>query len=100
MKARFILDARLKPGKSEELLAAYDALASRVSQGVPGHIAHQLCQALDDPERWTITSEWEDVESAQDWLGSPEHHELIGRLRGLWSEAEPLTYEVRVETRH
>ena len=100
MKARFILDARLKPGREDDLLAAYDALHSRVAEGVPGHISHQLCQGLDERDRWTITSEWEDVDSARAWLSSEEHHALIGQLRELWAEAEPLTYEVHVETRH
>lgn len=99
-KARFILDATLKAGKEDDLLAAYDALAGRVAEGVPGHISHQLCQGLDAPDRWTITSEWEDTESARAWLSSEDHHALIGQLRDLWAGAEPLTYEVRVETRH
>ena len=97
--ARFILTVHLAEGREDELLEAYGELEQRVSQGVPGHICHQLCQAPEQPLRWTITSEWDDLDSALAWQRSPEHHELIKPLRELWERAEPLTYEVRSEYR-
>jgi heme-degrading monooxygenase HmoA len=100
MKARFILQVRLKRGREDDLRRAYGALHQRVSEGVPGHLEHQLCQSADDPHRWIITSEWDSLDAALAWQVDPEHHELIKPMRELWEEAERSNYEVRVETSH
>ena len=99
MKARLVVTVRLKPGSEERFLAAYDAIHRRVGEGIPGHIAHQLCQSLEDPQRWIITSEWESVESSE-WDRTEEHRELIMGLREHFEEGGSEKYAVRVESSH
>jgi heme-degrading monooxygenase HmoA len=93
--ARFTLAVRLKPGREEDLMRAYDALRRRVV-AAEGLVGHQLCQSLDDPERWLITSEWESVEASSAWDRSSEHDALTGPLRDCWQAAEATKYVVRL----
>jgi heme-degrading monooxygenase HmoA len=92
--ARFTLSVRLKPGREEDLMRAYDALRRRVA-AAEGLVGHQLCQSLDDPDRWMITSEWESVEASSAWDRSPEHDRLTLPLRDCWQSAEAAKYVVR-----
>jgi heme-degrading monooxygenase HmoA len=96
-KARLVVSVRLKPGSEKRFLAAYDAIHQRVSEEIPGHIAHQLCQSLDDPACWIITSEWENVEASA-WDGSEEHRKLVTPLRDCFEEGSSEKFEVRVES--
>lgn len=95
MTARFTLAVRLKPGREEDLTRAYAALRERVT-AAEGLIDHQLCQSLDDPERWLITSEWKSLEASSAWDRSPAHDELTAPLRDCWQSAEATKYVVRV----
>lgn len=99
MKARLVVSVRLKEGSEERFLAAYDAIHRRVGEGIPGHVAHQLCQSLDDPLRWIITSEWEST-AASEWDRSEEHRRLITPLRECFAEGSSAKYEVRIESGH
>ena len=95
MPARFVLDFQISPGREEDVLRAYAALRERLEQGVPGLLGHQLCQNVDDPERFIITSEWEDLEASTSWDRSEEHNELVGALRACFARASSTKYEVR-----
>jgi heme-degrading monooxygenase HmoA len=97
MKARLVVSVRLKADVEEPFLEAYGSIHRRVCDGIPGHIAHQLCQSVDDPLRWIITSEWESVE-ASEWDRSEEHRRLISPLRQYFEEGSSAKYEVRVES--
>jgi heme oxygenase (mycobilin-producing) len=100
MRARFLLQVHLKPGCEEDFLRAYRPIADRVARGVPGHLVHQLCQSVDDPQNWLITTEWETMEACLEWERSPEHRELVKPLRECWDEAKSAKYLVQVDTRH
>jgi heme-degrading monooxygenase HmoA len=99
MAVCYILQVRVKPGLEQEFLTRYDALSERVAAGVDGHIVHQLCQGIEEPDRWLILSQWESVDASQAWERSDEHRELTMPLRDCWVEAQRAGYEVRVETR-
>jgi heme-degrading monooxygenase HmoA len=99
MSVCFILQVRLKAGHEEEFLRRYDALRERVAAGLDGHVVHQLCQGLDEPDLWLILSEWETLEASQEWERSQEHRELTMPLRECWTEAQRTSYAVRLETK-
>jgi heme-degrading monooxygenase HmoA len=94
MSVRFILDVRLKPGAGDDLMRAYAALRERVEQQ-PGLLSHQLCEAIDDPERFLVISEWESLDACAAWDGSEEHHRLIGPMRACFAQAQNTKFEVR-----
>jgi heme-degrading monooxygenase HmoA len=93
--ARFVLEFQVSPGREEDVGRAYAALRERLEQGVPGLLGHQLCQNVDDPSRWIITSEWEDLESSTNWDRSEEHDKLVGPLRQCFASAGSTKFEVR-----
>jgi heme-degrading monooxygenase HmoA len=93
--ARFVLEFQASPGREDDVLRAYAALRERLEQGVPGLLGHQLCQNVDDPDSWIITSEWEDLESSTSWDRSEEHNELVGPLRQCFERAGSTKYQVR-----
>jgi len=90
---------KVKPDLETEFLQRFDALRSRVAQGLDGHVVHQLSQSMDDPARWMIFSLWENLAAAEQWERSPEHRELTMPLRACWDEAQRSRCEIRVEAR-
>lgn len=100
MKGRVVFLIRLKPGAQDEFLAAYNAIRKMVSEGVKGHLVDQVCQSLDDPENWCITSEWERIEDFLAWERTEAHRELVKPMRSCIAEAQSLKFHVREETGH
>jgi heme-degrading monooxygenase HmoA len=100
LKGRVVLSIRLKPGYEEAFLDAYGSLRHAVAQGARGHLVDQLCQSIDDPLRWCITSEWEDLECFRSWQRSEGHGDLINPMRECWAEANAMQYVVHQETGH
>jgi quinol monooxygenase YgiN len=87
-----LLVARLRPSADPEafraeVATAIDALALR-----PGHIRSRLARALDDPSRWVLVSEWENVGSYRRALSSYDVKMASGVLMGAVIE-EPTAYE-------
>jgi heme oxygenase (mycobilin-producing) len=93
--ARFVLEFQVSPGREEDVKRAYSALRERLEQGVPGLLGHQLCQNVDDEQRFIITSEWEDLEASSSWDRSEEHDELVKPLRECFERAGSTKYLVR-----
>lgn len=96
---RFILDVRVKPGCQDDLTRAYAKLRERV-QEQPGLIGHQLCESVDDPERWLVISEWETLEASSAWDRSDEHARLIVAMRACFAQASSTKFKVRDGLRH
>ena len=93
MSVRFVLDVRVKPGSRDDLMRAYAALRARVEQE-PGLLSHQLCEAIDDPERWLVISEWESLDASTGWDRSDEHRRLIGPMRACFDQASSTKFQV------
>jgi heme oxygenase (mycobilin-producing) len=98
MKGRVVFHIHLKPGREDDFLEAYDAIRHEVAQGVDGHILDQVCQSVDDPQDWLITSEWESLEQFLEWERTEEHRDLVKPMRDCWDDAKSLKFLVRVET--
>jgi heme-degrading monooxygenase HmoA len=98
MSVRLVVDVRVKPGSQEELRRAYAALAERVHEQ-PGLVSHQLCEAIDDPERWLVVSEWESLEQSTAWDRSEEHARLLAPMRACFERASRVGANVRAAAR-
>jgi heme oxygenase (mycobilin-producing) len=93
-----VFELRLKPGREDDFLAAYEAIRHEVADGVEGHIVDQVCRSLDDPLAWLITSEWQSIDAFTAWEQTEEHRELVKPMRDCWDEARSYKYVVQVET--
>ena len=97
MNHRIILNVHIKAGREKDFLEAFQPIRRLIAEGQPGLIAEQICQSLDDPQRFIITSEWVDLESFQAWQKSPRHLELARPLRDCWDEARLQTYRIEID---
>jgi quinol monooxygenase YgiN len=68
---------RVRPHKVQEVLSAMEVLAERMRQA-QGCGRSRLLSDVDDPTSYTLTSEWNDGESAEAFLNSPEFHVFRG----------------------
>ena len=100
MKGRVVFLIRLKSGRQDDFLRAYEAIRQDVAQGVKGHLVDQVCQSPDDLESWLITSEWESLDDFLNWERTEEHRELVKPMRECMAEARSLKFIVREETGH
>lgn len=100
MKGRVVFQLRLKPDSQDDFLRAYGAIREDVARGVKGHILDQVCQSVDNPLDWLITSEWEDLDDFLEWERTQEHRDLVKPMRECWDEAKSMKYIVREETGH
>jgi heme-degrading monooxygenase HmoA len=98
LKGRVVFHLRLKPGREEDFVRAYESIRHAVAEGVPGHIVDQVCQSPDDPLKWLITSEWESLDDFLAWEATDEHRELAKPLRDCIDKATSLKYVVVKET--
>jgi heme oxygenase (mycobilin-producing) len=94
MSVRMVVDVRAKPGSQEELARAYAALCERAA-GQPGLISHQLCESVDDPERWLVISEWDTLEASTAWDRSEDHARLLAPMRACFAQASRAGFLVR-----
>ena len=97
-RLRVILMLEVYEGAQDRFLDAYELLRYQVS-AVPGHVSDQLCQSIDDPSRWLITSEWESAEPFLAWVDSPAHREMVKPMHGCVRDNRSLRYTVLRETR-
>jgi heme-degrading monooxygenase HmoA len=98
VSVKLVVDVRIKDETEAELRAAYVQLVARAAQE-PGLIGHQLCQALDAPDRWMVISEWETSEQSDMWDRSEDHRRLLGPMRACFAQATRTALEVREEVR-
>jgi pimeloyl-ACP methyl ester carboxylesterase/heme-degrading monooxygenase HmoA len=98
MKGRVVFEIELKPGAEDQFLAAYEQIRHEVAEGVPGHLADQVCRLRDGDGTWLITSEWERLERFIEWERSEAHRELAAPLRACIQSARSLKFDVVAET--
>ena len=98
MKGRVVFHIHLKPDREADFLQAYESIRLEVAQGVPGHILDQVCQSVDEPRDWLITSEWESLDAFLEWARTEEHRDLVKPMRECWDDARSYKFVVRTET--
>ncbi|MFC8447509.1 SchA/CurD-like domain-containing protein [Kitasatospora sp. NPDC057223] len=97
-RLRVVLMLEIQDGAQQRFLDVYEKLRHRVAS-VPGHVSDQLCQSIDDPRQWLITSEWNDPDSFLAWVDSPAHREMVKPMHGCVSDRfRSLRYNVLRET--
>lgn len=94
MSVRLVVDVRVKDGMQDELTRAYAALVARAAEET-GLIAHQLCQSIDEPDRWLVISEWQSLEESTAWDRSEDHGRLLAPMRACFAQAARAAFEVR-----
>ncbi|GAA1991048.1 SchA/CurD-like domain-containing protein [Catenulispora subtropica] len=96
-RLRVVLMCDVVDGAQQRFLDAYEQLRHQVA-AVPGHVTDQLCQSIEDPLQWLITSEWENAHSFLSWVDSPAHREMVKPLHGCVRDTRSLRFTIMRET--
>jgi heme-degrading monooxygenase HmoA len=85
---------QVKEGKAEEFIQRWSDWLTRTSQNVPGFRSARLLRALDDPQRFTSISDWDDTASRDAWKASPGFQEGMDSAKALCEEFVGGDYDV------
>ncbi len=96
-RLRVVLLVEVYDGAQQRFLETYENLRSHV-ESVPGHIGEQLCQSIENPSQWLITSEWESAPPFLDWVSSEEHVRMVKPLHQCVRDTRSLRFHVVRET--
>ncbi|MEU0034125.1 MULTISPECIES: SchA/CurD-like domain-containing protein [unclassified Streptomyces] len=96
-KLRVILLLDLYEGAQQQFLDAYEHMCNQVAS-VPGHISDQLCQSIENPSQWLITSEWESAPPFLAWVNSEEHVETVRPMHSCVKDTRSMRYSILRET--
>jgi heme-degrading monooxygenase HmoA len=96
-RLRVVLLLDLFEGAQERFLDAYEDMCRHVAS-TPGHVSDQLCQSIENPLQWLLTSEWESAPPFLAWVNSEEHVQLVRPLHDCVRETRSLRYSVLRET--
>ncbi len=96
-RLRVVLLLEVEDGAQQRFLDAYERMCRQVAS-TPGHIRDQVCQSVEDPSQWLITSEWESAPPFLAWVNSEEHLELVKPLRACVTNMRSLRFGVVRET--
>ncbi|OEJ30930.1 SchA/CurD-like domain-containing protein [Streptomyces subrutilus] len=96
-RLRVVLLLDLYEGAQNRFLEVYEHMRRRVSS-VPGHIRDELCQSIENPSQWLITSEWESATPFLAWLNSEEHVATVQPLHGCVRDTRSLRFSVLRDT--
>ncbi|TPQ17106.1 SchA/CurD-like domain-containing protein [Streptomyces sporangiiformans] len=96
-RLRVVLLLDLNDGTQQQFLEAYEQLRNQVAS-VPGHVSDQLCQSIENPSQWLITSEWESAPPFLAWVNSEEHVEVVKPLSRCVRDLKSLRYNILRET--
>ncbi|MEU6366402.1 SchA/CurD-like domain-containing protein [Streptomyces sp. NPDC046931] len=94
---RVVLLVDVHDEAQQEFLEAYEHLCSQVAS-VPGHVSDQICQSIENPSQWLITSEWESAPPFLAWVNSQEHMEMVRPLRNCVRDTRSLRFHIVRET--
>ncbi|MEU1411348.1 SchA/CurD-like domain-containing protein [Streptomyces sp. NPDC005731] len=94
---RVVLLVNVYDGAQQQFLEAYEQLCSQVAS-VPGHVSDQLCQSIENPSQWLITSEWESAPPFLDWVNSEEHVQMVRPLHSCVRDTRSLRFHIVRET--
>ncbi|MFJ3635181.1 SchA/CurD-like domain-containing protein [Streptomyces sp. NPDC090112] len=92
-RLRVVLLLDLYDGAQNRFLEVYERLHQQVSS-VPGHIRDELCQSIENPSQWLITSEWESAPRFLAWVNSEEHVASVQPLHGCVRDTRSLRFSV------
>ncbi|MFE1955324.1 MULTISPECIES: SchA/CurD-like domain-containing protein [Streptomyces] len=96
-RLRVILLLDLYEGAQQQFLDAYEHMRNQVAS-VPGHLSDQLCQSIENPSQWLITSEWESAPPFLAWVNSEEHVETVRPMHNCVRDTRSMRYSILRET--
>ncbi|MGW3462063.1 SchA/CurD-like domain-containing protein [Streptomyces olivaceoviridis] len=96
-RLRVVLLVDVNDGAQQQFLEAYEQLCNQVAQ-VPGHVSDQLCQSIENPSQWLITSEWESAPPFLTWVNSEEHVHMVEPLHNCVRDTRSLRFHIVRET--
>ena len=96
-RLRVVLLVDVYEGAQQQFLEAYEQLCNQVAS-VPGHVSDQLCQSIENPSQWLITSEWESAPPFLAWVNSEEHVRMVEPLHSCVRDTRSLRFHVVRET--
>ncbi|KMS90212.1 MULTISPECIES: SchA/CurD-like domain-containing protein [Streptomyces] len=96
-RLRVVLLVDVHDGAQQQFLEAYEQLCNQVAQ-VPGHVSDQLCQSIENPSQWLITSEWESAPPFLTWVNSEEHVRMVEPLHSCVRDTRSLRFHIVRET--
>jgi quinol monooxygenase YgiN len=79
---RATLTITVKPGKEDEFVEAWRAIAEEVSRE-PANLRQALMRDADAERTFVISSDWESREAFHEFERSPEQEELTAPMRDL-----------------
>ncbi len=94
---RVVLLVDVYEGAQQQFLEAYEQLRNQVAS-VPGHVSDQLCQSIENPSQWLITSEWESAPPFLAWVNSEEHVRMVEPLHSCVRDTRSLRFHIVRET--
>ncbi|MFJ4777591.1 SchA/CurD-like domain-containing protein [Streptomyces sp. NPDC088762] len=92
-RLRVVLLLDLYDGAQNQFLEVYERLRKQVAS-VPGHISDELCQSIENPSQWLITSEWESAPRFLAWVNSESHVASVQPLHGCVRDTRSLRFSV------
>ncbi|GAQ66163.1 SchA/CurD-like domain-containing protein [Streptomyces scabiei] len=96
-RLRVVLLVDVYDGAQQQFLEAYEQLCNQVAS-VPGHVSDQLCQSIENPSQWLITSEWESAPPFLTWVNSEEHVDMVKPLHNCVRDTRSLRFHIVRET--
>lgn len=96
-RLRVVLLVDVYDGAQQQFLEAYEQLCNQVAS-VPGHVSDQLCQSIENPSQWLITSEWESAPPFLTWVNSEEHVHMVEPLHSCVRDTRSLRFHIVRET--
>jgi heme-degrading monooxygenase HmoA len=92
-RLRVVLLVDVYDGAQQQFLEAYEEMGKQVAS-VPGHISDQLCQSIENPSQWLITSEWESAPPFLAWVNSEEHVRTVRPMHSCIRDTRSLRFHV------
>ncbi|MFB7460146.1 MULTISPECIES: SchA/CurD-like domain-containing protein [unclassified Streptomyces] len=96
-RLRVILLVDVHDGAQQKFLEAYEQMGKQVA-AVPGHVSDQLCQSIENPSQWLITSEWESAPPFLAWVNSEEHVRMVQPMHSCIRDTRSLRFHIVRET--
>ncbi|MDF3300394.1 SchA/CurD-like domain-containing protein [Streptomyces tropicalis] len=96
-RLRVVLLVDVYDGAQQQFLEAYEQMGKQVAS-VPGHVSDQLCQSIENPSQWLITSEWESAPPFLAWVNSEEHVQMVQPMHSCIRDTRSLRFHIVRET--
>jgi heme-degrading monooxygenase HmoA len=77
-----------KPGREEEFIEAWRAMATATAADFPGASA-MLLRDRDDPSKFISSGPWESLEQIETWRGSATFRDGVTKIREVVDGFEP-----------